>query len=249
MAVTNGWGKGVENNTIDWGKGSTNNSNNWGSVYGSSAAGDTLLSASSFSNTNSLEFDGVDDELNFSSLSFSGAFTLSFWLKPAATNEYIIGTQSLTRNFVKLHSTTEIKIRMELTTNTFTESSNVMVLNQWQHLMFVKDASNNVSLFRNGAAFGSSATNSKTFIIDTISGLANNFYYEGKIDEFALWNSDQSSNISAIYNSGLPSDLSSLSPLTWWRFEEGSGTTATDSGSGGNNGTLVNGTYSTDVPT
>ena len=60
MAVTNGWGQGVENNTIDWGKGSTNNSNNWGSVYGSSAAGDTLLSAASFSNTYSTEYDGVD---------------------------------------------------------------------------------------------------------------------------------------------------------------------------------------------
>ena len=79
--------------------------------------------------------------------------------------------------------------------------------------------------------------------------MANNFYYEGKIDEVALWNSDQSSNISTIYNGGTPNDLSSLSPLTWWRFEEGSGTTAIDSGTGGNNGTLINGTaYSTDVP-
>lgn len=204
----------------------------------------------SFTNLYSLEFDGADDELNFDSLSFSGAFTLSFWLKPAAFDEYIIGTQSLTRNFIKLHSATDIRIRQELTQNNFTESSNVMVLNQWQHLIYVKDASNNVSLFRNGAAFGSSATNNKTFIIDTISGLANNFYYEGKIDEVALWNSDQSSNISTIYNGGTPNDLSSLSPLTWWRFEEGSGTTAIDSGTGSNNGTLINGTtYSSDVPT
>ena len=45
--------------------------------------------------------------------------------------------------------------------------------------------------------------------------------------------------------------LNSLStpPLSWWRFEEGSGTTANDLGTGGNNGTLTNGTaYSTDVP-
>ena len=43
MAVTNGWGKGVENNTIGWGKSSDNATNGFGEIYESSAAGDTLL--------------------------------------------------------------------------------------------------------------------------------------------------------------------------------------------------------------
>ena len=176
-------------------------------MIGMTTCGGQAGTGEGFTNLYSTEYDGVDDEVNFNSFSFSGAFTLSFWLKPSAFNKYIIGTQSLTRNFIKLHSATDIRIRQELTQKNFTESSNVMVLNQWQHLLYVRDASNNVSLFRNGAAFGSSATNNKTFIIDTISGLANNFYYEGNIDEFALWNSDQSSNISAIYNSGVPNNL------------------------------------------
>jgi hypothetical protein len=43
--------------------------------------------------------------------------------------------------------------------------------------------------------------------------------------------------------------ISDLSPISWYRFEEGMGTTAIDSGSGGNNGTLINGvSYSTNVP-
>ena len=46
MAVTNGWGKGVENNTIGWGKSADNATNGFGSVYASSAAGDTLLGSS-----------------------------------------------------------------------------------------------------------------------------------------------------------------------------------------------------------
>ena len=59
-----------------------------------------------------------------------------------------------------------------------------------------------------------------------------------------------STQISNIYNNGKPRNLSSLSPLLWYRFQEGSGTTAIDSGTGGNNGTIENGaTYSTDVPT
>ena len=53
MAVTNGWGQGVINNTNGWGKLATNNIGA-GSVYENSASGDTVLGAPStpsFSNT------------------------------------------------------------------------------------------------------------------------------------------------------------------------------------------------------
>jgi len=45
----------------------------------------------------------------------------------------------------------------------------------------------------------------------------------GKIDEMAIWNSDQSSNISNIYNSGNTFDLSTLTtpPVHWWRMGDG----------------------------
>jgi hypothetical protein len=44
-----------------------------------------------------------------------------------------------------------------------------------------------------------------------------------KIDELAIWDSDQSANISNIYNSGSPLDLSGLSssPWHWWRMGDG----------------------------
>ena len=82
-------------------------------------------------------------------------------------------------------------------------------------------------------------------------GRGTNGYFQGNIDEVAVWNSDQSSNISSIYNGGIPTDLSSLSPLSWWRCGDGdTAPTLTDNGSGGNNGTMENfSTFSTDVPT
>ena len=55
----------------------------------------------------------------------------------------------------------------------------------------------------------------------------------------------------AIWNSGAPTDLSQFStpPDNYWRFEEGSGTTISDS-IGSADATLINGTaFSTDVPT
>ena len=46
---------------------------------------------------------------------------------------------------------------------------------------------------------------------------------DGRVDEVALWGSDQSSNISDIYNSGNTHDLSLLTtaPNHWWRMGDG----------------------------
>lgn len=51
-----------------------------------------------------------------------------------------------------------------------------------------------------------------------------NYMRDGsKVDELALWDSDQSANISEIYNSGQPFDLTTLSfkPKHWWRMGDG----------------------------
>ncbi len=44
-----------------------------------------------------------------------------------------------------------------------------------------------------------------------------------KVDELAVWDSDQSANVSSIYNSGDPFDLSTLGtqPKHWWRMGDG----------------------------
>jgi len=76
--------------------------------------------------------------------------------------------------------------------------------------------------------------------------------FQGGIDEVSVFTSELSqSNITSIYNSGVPNDISSLSPLSWWRCGDGdTAPTLTDNGSGGNNGTMTNfSTFSTDVPT
>jgi hypothetical protein len=79
------------------------------------------------------------------------------------------------------------------------------------------------------------------------------YFYNGLIDELAIFGSSLSdSDVTAIYNSGTPADLSSYSPTLWWRMGDndgGTGTTITDQGSGGTNGTLTNGpTFATDIP-
>ena len=68
---------------------------------------------------------------------------------------------------------------------------------------------------------------------------------EGTVDEVAVW--DSAINISDVWNgSGVPFDISSSNPLSWWRMGDkatysnpgGLGNwTLTDQGSGGNDGT------------
>ena len=89
-----------------------------------------------------------------------------------------------------------------------------------------------------------------------------NFWANGLIDEVAIFNTELSQlQVDSIYNGGIPNDLSSLNPISWWRMGENatydSGTqtwTLANQGSGGNDGTSV--TFpapptepSTDVPT
>ena len=86
---------------------------------------------------------------------------------------------------------------------------------------------------------------------------------EGLIDEVAMFNSAlTATQISNIYKgeesggsggtNGVPGSLDTFNPLGWWRMGDndgGTGTTITDQGSGGNDGTLNGGpTFSTTVP-
>ncbi len=74
-----------------------------------------------------------------------------------------------------------------------------------------------------------------------------------RVDELALWASDQSSNIAAIYNSGTPFDLSSLGtpPNHWWRMGDGDTFPALQDSQGSLNFTMTNmnaGDIVNDVP-
>ena len=90
MAVTNGYGQGAVNNTIDWGKGKTTATNDWGEIYDSSASGDTNITGSGgavpFTNTKSILLDGVDDLVTMGNVletsdTGTSAFSVSCWYK------------------------------------------------------------------------------------------------------------------------------------------------------------------------
>ena len=118
--------------------------------------------------------------------------------------------------------------------------------NQWVHICCTWDGSTrkiylNGSEAATGAKTGSITYSTNNTRLGNLEG-AGGFQFGGNMDEVAIWGSGLSpSNVTTIYNSGVPNDISGLSPVGWWRMGEGDTyPTLTDSGSGSNDGTMTN---------
>jgi len=276
MANTIDWGQGAVNNTIDWGKGKTNATNNWGSIYDSTAAGETnITGGGGFVNEYSMSFDGVDEYFsagNPSSLQITGALTISAWVKTTNTTTIgiIVGKDGVsphaTRSYqIQLQSSGEARFVIFKSGSIVELVTGTTLVNDgnWHHVMGVNDGAD-LKIYVDGTleatnlgGGGTIQNGTANFNIGRREGNGTNeLEFLGNIDEVAIWNSDQSSNASSIYNGGVPTDLSSLSPLSWWRMGDGdtwngSTWTLTDNGSGGNDATSVfmeEGDRVTDVP-
>jgi hypothetical protein len=290
MAVTNGWGQAAINNTNGYGKGAINATNDWGEVYADSSSGDTNIGVSaapSFTNTYSLNFDGVDDVVAMGDVldmanDGTDAFSISVWFKTtsSATYQEVVAKQDGGGwyNGYAIYIKSGTEFRFFLGTIQGSEyimgKSTIATLNDgnWHHMVVTYDGSQaraGFQVYHNGSAISNSnlrdvtptdVANSADFMIGARgTGGSPALYFDGNIDETSYFTSElSSSDVTSIYNSGVPNDISSLSPVGWWRMgEEGTWSGGrewilTDQGSGGNDGTSVNmveASRETDVPT
>ncbi len=171
----------------------------------------------------SLQFDGVDDEiLTSSNFVATGEFTISLWMKPTIfnSNQNILGFGTSGSNFINPNSATNIRVRTSSTLLNFPETGgNNLVLNAWNHILIYRDSSNNIGVFVNGATFGATSNDTGSLSLSTI-GRGATKRFAGNLDEIAFWNTNKSSDISSIYSGGTPSDLSSLSPVAYYKMGE-----------------------------
>ena len=253
---------------------------------------------SSFTNTYSMEFDGVDEYFNTEFVAPSGDFTLSYWLKSDGATfggennqaypvsiavggvnygtgkisyanssgraQWGVGTQAYAQDGTGVGKYSTWRGQTELDDSV------------WHHIMQVykTGGTNTTFWYVDGAvetldhwSDGSECTITNQVVnLTKRLGIGADFdtyayrYGElkGWVDEVAIFGADESSNISTIYNGGTPGDLTSLSPLGWWRmgdaasWDAGTGIwTLTDQGSEGDDGTSNNmeeADRDTDVP-
>jgi len=243
------------------------NTINWGKIHGLSYSPETNLTGTattpSFTNTKSVRFDGVDDYVDTATIDIGSTNSISFWMKRSTLdNGVVLGDVNASSKYA-LWLDTGSNINFRLGNNDSGRlriNSSLLSDGNWHHHCFSRNGvavnyyidavlQTNITLNTLNAAAGTTST------IQKIGARADLLLpLNGGLDEIALFNSELSqSDITAIYNSGAPNDLTSLSPISWWRMGDGDTfPTLTDNGSGGNNGTMTNmtsGNIVTDVPT
>jgi hypothetical protein len=219
-----------------------------------------------------VDFDGVDEYATISGasdLAISGNVTISLWFK----SDSLPGNGAFDYMFSLTDARSDGKDRAvgirgtgtdaQIVGNTYANgwdnpfTNTSIAASTWYHVVIIF-TSGSMQVYLDGVDKGSKTitTNSVDYNATNIGGMlySSDNHFNGKIDEVSVFASALSaSNITDIYNSGTPTNLSALSPVGWWRMGDnngGTGTTINDEGSGGNNATLVNGpTFSTDVPT
>jgi hypothetical protein len=175
-----------------------------------------------------------DDYINTGTNSLIGASTLtiSAWFKSSdVDSQYLLGDTSV--RFSIRQSNGDTRISFTGSTDPFRGFGIPYNVGEWNNIILTFDGSlvqaDRLKLYHNGVEINNinAGTPSTTLLLNTaasfmigrVGGTLINTW-NGSIDEVAYWNSVQ--NASTIYNSGTPADLTSLSPLSWWRMGEDS---------------------------
>jgi len=182
----------------------------------------------------------------------SDAWTISFWVKATNSSSgrvlFYYGSNDIANGgtvVVRLTNSNKIILHYGSNNNFLRlQSQNSLTVNTWEQITVTYDGgttgassgsiNNYYSRFKiyvDGSIQSTNNSNANYGLSGSISGqnlriaklVSGNTLKGEKIDELAIWDSDQSSNISDIYNSGVPFDFSSLTtePKHWWRMGDG----------------------------
>ena len=162
----------------------------------------------SVNNDATMTFNGTDQYIQLSSEVNHGATnTLSFWINSSNTvTKDIFGANTSQGYLLKaLNATDTVSYRTSSGARTFDLSglsSNPMKDGNWHHIAFTRNSSNLIQLYVDGSPVGSAQSLSGNTLFEIIgANYAKSLFFDGKLDEVAIWNSALSScDIKGIYD-------------------------------------------------
>ena len=230
--------------------------------------------ASELLNEYSLEFDGSndrcvigdDDIFSFTTGGVDEPFSFSLWAKisGSGSDQGLIGKDAATGSeyIIALDSSDKVLFRLydADTTNNYIQvlTDAALATGTWIHIVCTYDGSETqggLTIYTNGIAPGQTASTTGLYnhgMDNTIAALSYGVwdrarsFYSGHLDELSCWDKELSSHeVTSLYNSGKPTDVSSIQGLIgWWRNGDTAGTsvypTIQDYSGLGNDATMTN---------
>ena len=217
---------------------------------GKSATSSGASGGGGFANADSLSLDGADSYADLdSTINSTGVGSMSMWINYVAdpSHDFFFLFSQFNPVIYIEGSTQRIYYAGYSTSGDFPKA-------QWNHFVWTRDGSNAYKIYVNGGGnIIKTGTDTNAMNISHLFRHSNgSLGYNGKIDEIAVWTSTELSaaQITAIYNSGAPDELTSFSPTHWWRCGDSNGGTGTDITDvvAGNDMTLANTSIVQSVP-
>ena len=188
------------------------------------------ITAASFSSTKSMSLDGVDDFINCGAATYLDGLTtatISLWVQPLTTGITDVirrGNTSSSDIRIWIYPSSD-RIDFGIGSSICRTTTTTLNVGTWYHIYacYDKDLNNgkDMILFVDGVEQAATNTNAtiSTGTEDLIIG--ENYYNSNcKVDEVALWITDQRAEVSTVYNSGVPNNLNDLTtpPTAWYRM-------------------------------
>ena len=193
----------------------------------------------------SLDFDGATNYIDFPDkfnfVQTTGVFSTSIWLKlddyTSNAVQAILGTNYTSVNIGfylwydnRSANSQDRALRFQFANGSTNQLDNPQAItdNNW-HLINVVGDGTTIKIYKDGVQLSNTLTISGSTSSEGFHNLrigANTqspaaVELNGKLDECAIFNKALTqSEISQVYNNGLASDLTSLSPTSWWRLGE-----------------------------
>ncbi len=212
-----------------------------------------------------LSFDGSNDYVDAGDSTLfepSQNVTLLAWIYPTASGSYpgIItksssNGESLCKYSLYLYSSTR-QLAFAMGGNSRVSTNLIVPLNQWSLVAVTQDGSG-LTLYLNGDSeaftiLSAPSYSTESFKIGTWTGSSQMF--TGKIDEVRIYNTAlTAAQIQSLYKQGQADEVNTGASQAqgtgrldsglagYWKMDDGSGTSATDSSTNANTGTLTNG--------